>query len=668
MPAGLTGEIGDDILGILFTSDYRALTSVMKKIGDGSVDSPFNASALWLGVDKIGINENVAITATSTEINYLVGVTSNVQTQLNARALSSDLANYLTTSSAAATYQTILVSGTSIKTINSTSLLGSGDIAIVGYTDSLARAAISSTFTGLSYNSSTGVFSAAAGYFLPTTSTLSGTNTGDNATNSQYSGLAASKQDVLVSGTNLKTINSTTLLGSGDIAITPTTLGLVIGTNVQAYNANLTTYAGIAPSANVQTLLGAANYAAFKTSLSLNNVENTALSTWTGATSITTLGTIATGTWNATVIGTAKGGTGLTAIGTAGQVLRVNAGATGLEFATISGGSTNFDDSTFTIFDNGDNTKIVNFQVSGVTTGTTRTLTIPNASGTIALTSDLGSYLTTATAASTYLPLAGGTVTGAITMSGNGALSAPIYVFTGTTITGGTGTTTKPYVLIEPTGTTTTGWNTSGTYFGINVPSGFTTGYVFDFQLNGSTRANMRGRGDWVLTSDQARTLSVTSGGSAGTIYCDSTSSSTSGYAGLIISNDRRVVGNTLGTIRVGNSTSTVSRFGIANGERDRMMVITDGTNSNGLMIGTLNSNIAVFGTVDIESFRITTSQDIQMASGAAIFTVASTTTKAGLRIPHGTAPSSPTNGDIWTDTSGAYIRINGVTKTFTTT
>ena len=47
----------------------------------------------------------------------------------------------------------------------------------------------------------------------------SGTNTGDNATNSQYSGLAASKQDTLVSGTNIKTINSQSLLGSGDIAI-----------------------------------------------------------------------------------------------------------------------------------------------------------------------------------------------------------------------------------------------------------------------------------------------------------------------------------------------------------------------------------------------------------------------------------------------------------------
>jgi len=50
----------------------------------------------------------------------------------------------------------------------------------------------------------------------------SGTNTGDNATNSQYSGLAASKQDTLISATNIKTINSTSVLGSGNIAVEPT--------------------------------------------------------------------------------------------------------------------------------------------------------------------------------------------------------------------------------------------------------------------------------------------------------------------------------------------------------------------------------------------------------------------------------------------------------------
>ena len=49
--------------------------------------------------------------------------------------------------------------------------------------------------------------------------TATGTNTGDNATNTQYSGLAASKQDTLVSATNIKTINGSTVLGSGDLVV-----------------------------------------------------------------------------------------------------------------------------------------------------------------------------------------------------------------------------------------------------------------------------------------------------------------------------------------------------------------------------------------------------------------------------------------------------------------
>lgn len=47
-----------------------------------------------------------------------------------------------------------------------------------------------------------------------------------------------------------------------------------------------------------------------------------------------------------------------------------------------------FRDANFSITDDGDTTKVLAFQCSGITTGTTRTLTIPNASGTIALTTD----------------------------------------------------------------------------------------------------------------------------------------------------------------------------------------------------------------------------------------------------------------------------------------
>lgn len=40
----------------------------------------------------------------------------------------------------------------------------------------------------------------------------------------------------------------------------------------------------------------------------------------------------------------------------------------------------------------------------------------------------------------------------------------------------------------------------------------------------------------------------------------------------------------------------------------------------------------------------------------------ATTTAGPSIRLPHGTAPSSPTNGDVWTTTAGIYVRINGAT------
>ena len=63
--------------------------------------------------------------------------------------------------------------------------------------------------------------------------------------------------------------NVQTILGGANYAAIRTSLSLVPGTDVQAYDADLSTYAGITPSANVQTLLGAANYSAFKSSLGL---------------------------------------------------------------------------------------------------------------------------------------------------------------------------------------------------------------------------------------------------------------------------------------------------------------------------------------------------------------------------------------------------------------
>ena len=156
--------------------------------------------------------------------------------------------------------QATLVSGTNIKTVNNTSLLGSGNISISsavawgGVTGTLSNqtdlqtaldgkvdensAITGATKTKITYDAK-GLVTAGADATtadiasstdkryvtdaqLVVVGNTSGTNTGDNATNSQYSGLATSKQDTLVSGTNIKTVNSTSLLGSGNVAVEPT--------------------------------------------------------------------------------------------------------------------------------------------------------------------------------------------------------------------------------------------------------------------------------------------------------------------------------------------------------------------------------------------------------------------------------------------------------------
>ena len=63
--------------------------------------------------------------------------------------------------------------------------------------------------------------------------------------------------------------NAQSLVTAADYSAMRTLLGLVIGTNVQAYDADLTTWAGITPSANVQSLVSAADYSAIRTLLGL---------------------------------------------------------------------------------------------------------------------------------------------------------------------------------------------------------------------------------------------------------------------------------------------------------------------------------------------------------------------------------------------------------------
>lgn len=153
--------------------------------------------------------------------------------------------------------------------------------------------------------------------------------------------------------------------------------------------------------------------------------------------------------------------------------------------------------------------------------GRTLTLDIVNADRTIKLAGNLdlagnlttsganALTLTTTGATNVTLPtsgtlaiLAANTFTGQQIISLNGAASTPPLTLTGTWFSGGSATTTKPQLLVEPSGTTSTGWSTSGTGLGVNAASGF-TGNLIDLQLDGVTKFTVSSAGTAAIPDSQ---------------------------------------------------------------------------------------------------------------------------------------------------------------------
>ena len=102
-------------------------------------------------------------------------------------------------------------------------------------------------------------------------------------------------------------------------------------------------------------------------------------------------------------------------------------------------GENYFNDANLEFFDDADPSKIVRFSLGGLTTGTTRTYTTPNASGTLALTSDIPSPIVSSVTASSPLASSGGanpniTITSPLPIANGGTATATPGLVAGTNI------------------------------------------------------------------------------------------------------------------------------------------------------------------------------------------------------------------------------------------
>jgi hypothetical protein len=125
-----------------------------------------------------------------------------------------------------------------------------------------------------------------------------------------------------------------------------------------------------------------------------------------------------------------------------------------------------------------------------------------------------------------------------------------------------------------------------------------------------------------------------------------------------------------------GDGTNTIGRFEHSDGTAALLVTHTPngiGLQTSGSWTAYNNSATQLVGIQGGVFYIISTSTRFQIDLGTNQVTLsgrllgsASTTTRATLNIPSGVAPTTPSNGDIWFDGTNIFMRIGGVTKTFT--
>jgi hypothetical protein len=565
--------------------------------------------------------------------------------------------------------QAPLVSGTNIKTVNGTTMLGSGDIATPqGTVTSVAPITLGTAGTDLASSVATGTTTPVITLNVPSAS-ASARGALSSADWSTFNG----KQAALVSGTSIKTVNGTSLLGSGDVGVGVTSVsgtgsasglslsGTVTSTGSLTLGGTLAVLPGNFASQTANTVLaapnGAAGVPAFR-ALVAADVPTLNQSTTGSAATLTTPRTITT-TGDLSHVVTFDGSANVTAAGT---------------LATVN--------SNVGTFGSGTLVPVITVNGKGLVTAVSTTAVSAGGSGTVTSVGGTGTV--------SGLSLSGTvTTSGNLTLGGALDLSSPPAIggtsaaaITGTTLTANASTSASAANGAIRYGTLTYS-DTNHLFTLQSSQNSYVQGVIQNSNAGAAASA------DLVLANDV--TTATTNYGNLGI--------NSSGFTGTGSLNLPKAVylTGTTGDLVLGTTTSNAIRFVINGGATDAATISTAGlltANSfasssaaltggsvNSTPIGATTASTGAFTTLSASSTVSGTGFSTYLASPPAIggtaaaagsfttlgatglvTTAASTTSNAGIRLPHGAAPTSPTNGDLWTTTTGLFARINGAT------
>lgn len=82
----------------------------------------------------------------------------------------------------------------------------------------------------------------------------------------------------------------------------------------------------------------------------------------------------------------------------------------------------------------------------------------------------------------------------------------------------------------------------------------------------------------------------------------------------------------------------------------------------SGDVVGPASATDNAIARYDTTTGKLLQNSTVTISDNGTIGAVAAAAGYASINLPHGTAPTSPNNGDMWTTTAGIYVRINGVT------